>query len=221
MCGRFSLAKTTLDKEYNLDREATLIPNFNVTPGISIPVIINQNGKNLLELMHWEFRLGSDSNSFNLINAKAETLEEKRTFSHLLDKGRCLIPATGFYEWLRTENGKIPHYIHLTDRELFGFAGLYRQIKHSGSGQTEYEVVIITTSPNKTMEKIHNRMPVILLKGDERQWLDTSKPFSEVKHLLSPYPDDQMTAFPISRQVNNPRNNGPELTEEFEYELSL
>jgi putative SOS response-associated peptidase YedK len=222
MCGRFTLAKTNLDKEYNLTSDKKLIPNFNITPSMSIPVIISENGKNFLKMMDWGFNLETAKGNLQIINAKSETLLEKQTFQGLVNSKRCLIPATGFYEWKRIDaKTKFPYFIHLTDREIFGFAALFRTVLEKTTGLEKYETVIITTNANKTMSSIHSRMPCIFLKGDEEKWLNSNLKFDMAKSCLYPYPDSQMKAFTVSKRVNSPINNEDNLTDYFEYELNM
>src|SRR5476651_2005500 len=106
-----------------------------------------------------------------MINAVGETLSEKPTYKKPLINARCIVPASGFYEWLVTPEGKVPYYFHLKDREIFGFAGLFVARKDS-EGVEMKSFTIITTTPNKIVEPVHNRMPVILRREDEAVWLD-------------------------------------------------
>jgi putative SOS response-associated peptidase YedK len=146
-----------------------------------------------------------------LINARAETLSQKRTFSKLLSSQRCLIPASGFYEWQQAAGGKIPHYISLKDEPLFAFAGLYER-GADAQGADVFFYTIITTTPNALMAPIHNRMPVILSRDEEEFWLNPDETEAErLLPLLKPYPTEKMEAKPVSRAVNNVRNDGPTL----------
>lgn len=215
MCGRFSLANTNLKTEYDAINNLNHKPRFNIAPSSQIPVVITKNGKNFLEYMHWGFNLKFGDKNTLLINARSETLEEKRTFKPHLEQGRCLVPATGFYEWKKTDNGKIPQYIFLPDRTIFAFAGLYREINPG-----EFDVTILTINPNKLMKEIHNRMPVILKKGDEQRWLSDS-PYNDVCDLLTPYPAEEMQAYSVSKKVNSPSNDSPDLVDKFSYELDI
>jgi putative SOS response-associated peptidase YedK len=145
-----------------------------------------------------------------LINARAETVDEKASFKTCLQRKRCLIVADGFYEWKKEGSTKRPHRITLKSQELFGFAGLWDTWR-SPTGEIVNSCSIITTTPNEVMEPIHNRMPVILPRDVEQVWLDpgiTDSTF--LKSLLVPYPADLMTAYEVSTLVNSPKNNGPE-----------
>jgi putative SOS response-associated peptidase YedK len=146
-----------------------------------------------------------------MINARAETLNEKPTFKHPFRRQRCIIPADGFYEWKKTD-GKQPYRIKLKSGELFGFAGLWDRWERDG--QEVYSCTIITTEPNELMASIHNRMPVILDRKDENDWLNSNIDDTDfLRTFLRPYNEDEMEAYPVSTQVNSPKNNYPSLIE--------
>lgn len=218
MCGRFSLGTTNLKAEYNLVEEVQIHPSFNVSPGVQVPVVISENGRNKIVFMKWGFELKfGDGPAKQLINAMGETLSEKPTFKKLIQSQRCLIPATGFYEWMKTENGKIPHYIYLKEQKLFSLGGLWR-LEKTEDGQLIQTCVIITTEPNELMKPIHNRMPLIVGKLDEGVWLN-SHDEKIVSSLVKSYPSEAMQAITVSRKVNNVGNDSPDLIEEFKWEL--
>ncbi len=128
-----------------------------------------------------------------------------------LQSQRCLVPASGFYEWQRTVDGKVPHWIYLPDEPLFAFAGLWDSWT-SPSGDEVRSYTIVTCEANEFMAPIHNRMPVILTREAEEDWLGPDRVEPErLLPLLRPYPDDRMAAYPVSRAVNNPRNDSPDL----------
>ncbi len=137
------------------------------------------------------------------INARAETLATSGMFRGSIAKGRCIIPADGFYEWKMIDpdkKTKQPMYIQLQDTSLFGFAGIYTTPTKAHPAGT---AAIITTTPNELMASIHNRMPAILLPALEDVWLDPKMTdTSEALTLLTPYPADAMIATPVSTRVN-------------------
>jgi len=145
-----------------------------------------------------------------MINARLETLEEKPSFREPLRKQRCLIPATGFYEWETTETGKLPYHIHPTDQELFAFAGLYA-LWQGPQGKQLKTFTIITTVANDLIYQIHSRMPVILQPKDEQTWLDPASSLPVLNRILQVYPADKMEMYPVSRRVNNPEINDSSL----------
>lgn len=219
MCGRYAIVLVgdgTLQRRFSLEeRIDEPQPRFNVAPTQTLPVI-TRNSPNRVEMMRWglipswakDASIGS-----RMINARAETVAEKPAFRRPLRTQRCLVPATGFYEWKRDGDRKAPHFIHLPDEPLFAFAGLY-DIWRNPEGQTVKTYTILTTEPNAVMAGIHNRMPVILRREDEDEWLDPTN--TEPEHLLPllrPYLSDAMAAYPVSRMVNSPQNDVPALLE--------
>jgi putative SOS response-associated peptidase YedK len=138
------------------------------------------------------------------INARAESLTEKLSFSKLLTNRRCLVPASGFFEWKKEGSKKIPFYFHLPSCPLFAIAGLYDQWADTG-GTPLITFTIITTEPNELVAKIHNRMPSILLAGHEDRWLSqNSLNTADLKEILAPFPAENMAMYPVSSLVNSP-----------------
>jgi putative SOS response-associated peptidase YedK len=123
---------------------------------------------------------------------------------------RCLVPADGFFEWKRTGTAKQPYYLRRGDGGPLAFAGLWDRWR--GDAGTEIDsFTIVTTTPNDLVAPIHNRMPAILLPDRYDMWLDPEhRDVDDLGSLLGPYPAEEMTAYPVSRFVNNPRNEGPE-----------
>ena len=146
-----------------------------------------------------------------MINARAETVSEKPSFRTPFKHRRCLVLTNGFYEWLRTPEGKQPYYLHVKDGSPFGFAGLWETWR---DGEEIRSCTIITTEANQLVGEVHSRMPVILPPEDYELWLDPE--FEEKQALTSvlrPYPSDGMEAYPVSRRVNSSSNNAPDCIE--------
>ncbi len=215
MCGRYTLDKQADDiaKRYNA---ATKVkdsrPNYNVAPSQVMPVITeDETGKRHIELMRWGIprMLGKDLVK-ELINTRAEKAFGgfwKRT---VLNQ-RCLIPATGFYEWKTITTGKVPFFIHPKHIDLYSFAGIWDTWKGK-DGQVIKTYSIMTTEPNKEMSSIHNREPVILHPEDEEDWIKPSNDTEEsLENLLFPLEDNSLDIYEVSRDVNNPRNNDKSL----------
>ena len=144
-------------------------------------------------------------------NAKAETLAEKPMFRSLLKNKRCLVPASGFYEWKKEGTRKIPYYIHLKDSPVFAFAGLY-DVWYDAFNEAHPTYTVIITDANELVAPLHNRMPVILKRDDESRWLSGETPTSdEMKKILGPYPSGEIDAYPVSLRVNSPADDDEQL----------
>jgi putative SOS response-associated peptidase YedK len=215
MCGRFALAfvKGFYSRFEVIDQQAGIEPRFNIAPTQTVPTIVCQS-PNRVVMMRWGLvpfwakdpRIGN-----KLINARAEGITTKPAFRASLKRKRCLVPATGFYEWKKTDGGKVPHYVHMRDDSFFAFAGLYDNW-HGPDGSELLSFTIVTTSPNAMMKKIHNRMPVMLRQEDEGLWLSKEPlPEDELTRILLPYPSRPMAAYPVSQAVNNPNNESEDL----------
>jgi putative SOS response-associated peptidase YedK len=147
-----------------------------------------------------------------MINARSETVTEKASFRNAFKRRRCIVPASGFYEWQKQNGEKQPMYIQPTDEPLFAFAGLW-ETWHSPDGGELESCTILTTTPNELMGQIHNRMPVLLEPEDYEDWLEPGDEPEQGLHLLRPFPPHKMAAYPVSTIVNNPRNDVPDCIE--------
>lgn len=213
MCGRFSLYNLPeLINEYQLDFSDEIKPHYNIAPSQAILAIINDGGYHARQLRWGLIPFWSKAVFAGLINARAETVDQKPSFRQSFAKRRCLIPADGFYEWKKQEKGKQPYRITLKDRQVFAFAGLW-ETWTSPSGDTINSAAIITTEPNAAIRPIHNRMPVVLPKTAESVWLDGDADHQTLKSLLKPYRSEQMELYPISNRVNSARNDSPSVLE--------
>jgi len=218
MCGRFTLTTDPADLKdafYWVNfGNATITPRYNIAPTQGIPVVTNR-GDNALEFFTWglvPFWAKDPSIGQRMINARCETLSEKPSFRNAYKRRRCLILADGFYEWKKIPGDKtrLPMYIHLINQQPFAFAGIWEDW-HSPDGSQILSTTIITTQPNELIQPIHNRMPVILKPETYATWLLSGETTNEkLKSLLTPYDYELMTAHPVSRLVNNPRNDNPD-----------
>jgi len=208
MCGRYSLV--CIDDLGNRFRVFNPMigarSRFNIPSGNEMPVVVRAQ-KNELVMMQWglvpHWTKGQKPVK-PLINARAETLAEKPSFRNLLASNRCLVPATGFFEWKTEGHRKTPFYISLKGSPCFTFAGLYDEWKDP-AGTKIATYTIITTAPNELVAAIHNRMPVILKQKNEERWLSgESFTASHLNDILAPYPPGEMVMFPVSPLVNNP-----------------
>lgn len=153
---------------------------------------------------HW----AKDENfSAKLINARAETVQEKPAFKEAFKERRCLIPATGFYEWKQEGGRKQPYFVKMKNGRLFAMAGIWESWQ-SPAGETIESCAIITTEANTTVGKIHDRMPAIFPENSYGLWLSTTNDGKALRDFLRPYDPFKMTAYPVSGMVNYVKNEG-------------
>lgn len=219
MCGRFTL--TTPDQDlmvqFNLPEIPDIQPRYNIAPTQSVPAVrIAAGGDRELALLRWgliPFWAPDATVSARMINARSETAAVKPAFRAAFRQRRCLVLADGFYEWQKVDGGKQPYLIRLRTGDAFAFAGLWERWR-GPEGVTIESCTLLTTTPNDLILPLHNRMPVILDPRDYGLWLDPASQTPEpLAGLLRPYPSDLMTAYPVSRAVNNPKAEGPHLAE--------
>lgn len=218
-------------------------PRYNIAPGQHNPVVVRDgSGHNQLELMQWGLVPAWSKEAkvaYATINARAETLASKPTFRKPLATQRCLVPATGYFEWVQAaqgvtgasvarvnqgSQGKQPYRIRLRSESegidgvdgvdgIFAFAGLY-DIWQGPGGEELQTYAIVTTRANDALSAIHSRMPVILQNDAAGAWLDRdNRDIEKLISLLQPYSEEGMTAYPVSRLVNSTMNDGRELIE--------
>jgi putative SOS response-associated peptidase YedK len=203
MCGRFTLRDPRRAK---FDRQPVggwfnLVPRYNIAPSQNVLAITSRNGKPEASLFQWGLVPAWSREAKGFINARAETLQEKPSFSESFQRRRCLIPADGFYEWRRAGRSKQPYYFQMSDEGPFVFAGIWDQWQ--GGGRVIVSCAIITTTPNELLASIHDRMPVILAPSSHRAWLNHESAASTLTALLAPFPAEQMKAHPVSDEVNH------------------
>ena len=219
MCGRYSLTPDMDQLQLRFGFRAGDIqhtPRYNVAPTQDVLTVTDNGEENLGQLMRWgliPFWAKDPKVGSRMINAKAESVAEKPSFREAFQRRRCLILADGFYEWRKDGKVRVPMRIVLKSGEPFGFAGLWERWK-SPEGEVVRSCTIITTVPNELMEPIHDRMPVILSKEAEREWLDVSnKDTAELRELLVPYEASAMEVYEVSSLVNAWANETPEVIE--------
>lgn len=216
MCGRFvrSQSVPAIAEAFGVsEASCDLGPSYNIAPTQKVAVIITDGVKQLVPVRwglvpSWAKDLSIGN---RMINARAETITEKASFRTAFKKRRCLVVADGFYEWKRVGDSKSPMHIRLKNGKPFGFAGLY-EVWNSPEGEAITTCTIVTTEANELMKPIHERMPVIIPKEREDDWLDPAmKDTTFLQELLNPYPANEMEAYSVSKLVNSPQNNSPEL----------
>jgi putative SOS response-associated peptidase YedK len=218
MCGRFTVATdpAEISERFDVVLPEDWAPSYNVAPTQDVLGIVRgrEHERELRALRfglvpHWA---KDTKGSFSLINARAETVRTRSAYRSLLERRRALIVADGFYEWRTDPDGrKRPVRYTLATGELFAFAGLWASWRDPESGAWLDSCSIITTTANGLVAPVHDRMPVILPREHERDWLDPALAPDEVDALLRPYPEAAMAAADASMLVNSPKNDGPEL----------
>jgi putative SOS response-associated peptidase YedK len=206
MCGRYTLiCIDDLGLRFRIhDPSLGFRSHFNVAPSDMMPVIVRQERTEAVT-MQWGLisHLAKDAKGApHPFNARVETIADRPLFSSLLARNRCLVPASGFYEWKREGRRNVPYYITLKECPLFAFAGLY-DVWYDAAGTLCPRYTIITTKANELVSTLHDRMPAILKREDEEKWLSGESPGKEaLGRILAPYPAGEMTAYPVSNRVN-------------------
>ncbi|MBI5673469.1 MAG: SOS response-associated peptidase [Nitrospirae bacterium] len=220
MCGRYSQTATpaVIAEQFAVSGPPLFTPRYNIAPSQSVVAIWADPETSVRQLvfLRWgllpswarDARIGTQC-----INAKAETVAEKPAFRSAFKKRRCLVVATGFYEWQVQGKRKQPMWIGMKSKAPFAFAGLWEHWQPA-EGEPADTCTIITTEPNELTKPIHTRMPVILPPSAYDVWLDPSyQHVDPLKALLRSYPSEELMAYPISTLVNNPRNDAPQVLE--------
>jgi putative SOS response-associated peptidase YedK len=227
MCGRFAVVIPKKYQSFVSDLDLSfldvpgemLLPRYNVSPGQQIPVIV-QTRETLLTTMHWGYKPhwipGFDR---EMINAKSETVDTKSVFKPAFEHHRCLILATGFYEWKKAGTRKIPYYFSLKDNPVFAFAGIF-SAPDQKFPLVDATTAILTATPNELVATVHDRMPVILTGESARHWVQDTDTVN-LKTYFQPYPARKMQTYEVSQMVNSTRNGGEELIRPVERLISF
>ncbi len=218
MCGRFSvhhLADALLFL-FDLHDAPEYPPRYNIAPSQQVPVVRRQHQHRVLEpalvrwglIPHWA---GAANIGYRMINARAEGVAEKPAFRAAFRRRRCLVPAHGFYEWRKRDTSpKRPFNIRRKDGRPFAMAGLWETWTDPASGQEVQSCTIVTTAANALIEPLHNRMPVILERGEFQAWLDPADTGGRgLLPLLESRPWPEMVCEPVSLAVNDVKSDGP------------
>ena len=215
MCGRFALYEPSdkIKEHFGLDNVPDLPPNYNIAPGMIIFGITYFENVLSPMLFKWGFipHWSKDKKTgYKMINARIESAWEKPSFRGAIRHKRCLIPASGFFEWKKTEDGKQPYFVTVTGSNMFAMAGIWETWEDKSSGEIIDSCAILTTEAGGVVKDIHDRMPVIIDHGGYQEWLD---PMIQTQDKLSikQVRENNMEAWPVSSKANSPRNNSPEL----------
>jgi len=214
MCGRFTsfLSPELLSSVFGVTVKSALPQRYNIAPTQLVQVVREKAEGRYLSPVRWglvpswakELSIGS-----HMINARCETVHEKPAFRHAIKYSRCIVPANGFYEWEHIGQERHPLYIQMSDGSPIGFAGLWEHWK-APNGDTIESFSILTTTSNKLLENIHDRMPVIISPENFDLWLNHNMhdPL-QLQEIYLPFPPEKMTAFQVPTLVNNPRFDSP------------
>ena len=226
MCGRYVVVSTVkaIEKRFNVKCEVDINPNYNIGPGSMAPVIASDDPKNV-QLMQFGLTPFWAKKKMYMFNARAEGdhnrendpeytgargIISKPAFRKPIRSKRCLVIADCFIEGTTKEKLDKPYVVYLRKNQRpFAMAGIWDEWTDKETGEILRSFSIVTTVPNKLLQKLpHHRSPVILPREKESQWLDLESPLSDITAMLNPYPSKEMNAYPIDKQIKNPRNNG-------------
>jgi putative SOS response-associated peptidase YedK len=214
MCSRYFL-----DADGNVIAYTFSVPvhdrirkRFNIAPSQEAPVVrADASGTRRIAMLRWglvPFWAKDPSLGSRMINARSETVKEKPAFRQAFKSRRCAIPASGFYEWTGDPKHRVPHAITVEGRALIAFAGLWECWKDP-EGKPLETFTILTTAANRFVAGMHDRMPAILADGDVDTWLTGG--IEDAWKVIRPYPEEAMRERTVSRALNNPRNESPDV----------
>lgn len=218
MCGRFTLLVPAeeLAQAFELPSVPEVVPpRYNIAPTQPVAIVRLNPDRQQRELAYVNWGLipswADDPDIGNrMINARAETAAEKPAFRAAFKYRRCLVPASGFYEWQQRNGAKQPYYIYPAEASVLGLAGLWERWVHPDGSEIQ-SCTILTTAPSDDVANLHNRMPLILDPADYATWLNSDGAnLDELQHLLRPAPAGTLATEPVSTYVNRPGNEGPE-----------
>lgn len=213
MCGRFTISvnkesiQNYLQSYFEINFEDQFSPRYNIAPNQKVLAIIHDGNRYRAGYIKWGF-IPQSKPKYQIINVRAETIEQKPFFKDSFLRRRCLIIADSFYEWKKGSKEPVRFYLHHLP---FAFAGIYN-VRILENGEKEATCAIITTNANNIVRKVHYRMPVIIEKDKYAQWLKPHQDLKVLKSLLVPY-EKEMDGYIVSQMVNNPQNDNPECLE--------
>ncbi|MCU0975017.1 MAG: SOS response-associated peptidase [Steroidobacteraceae bacterium] len=220
MCGRYAFfaPADAVQRWFGVPFAPGLAARYNIAPTQDVPVLREREaGHREVALLRWGLVpswAGDPSIGQRMINARAETLAVKPSFRAAFRRRRCVVLASGWYEWQKTATGKQPFFLHRRDGEPLGFAGLWEQWVDRGSGEAIQSCAIVTTAAPPALADIHDRMPAVLAREALAEWLDPMvTDGARLSPLLGAGEAASIEARPVSRAVNDARNEGPQLVE--------
>lgn len=218
MCGRFTITSPpeALRALFGYEEHPNFPPRYNIAPTQPIPIVRLMNAKRSFQLVRWGLvpSWSKEMPKSVLINARAETIDDKPSFRGGFRHRRCLVPADGFYEWQAQAGGpKQPFLIRRRDRQPFAMGAIWEDWLTADGSELD-SAAIITTAANDTLKPVHQRMPLILDSEEWDTWLNTEEiSAKDARKLLKPAPDDLLEAVPVSPRVNRVSEDDPGLIE--------
>jgi len=217
MCGRFTLRRADKLKfdsvnAYDFWRSPA---RYNIAPTQPIWTVLDREGDRELTQLQWGLIPSWSEKPAGIINARAESIDEKASFKESFRRRRCLIPADGFYEWEKLGKATQPHFFQMRNAAPFSFAGIWDEWRSDGARITS--CAIVTTNANELLATIHHRMPVILPRDAEGEWLNESITIERLRTLMVPFDATKMIGTPVTIRVNSADNDDPSLVEPIEH----
>ena len=208
MCGRFTHRYTwaEIQRLYRLTSPASNVqPSYNVCPTDTVNVVTSSDDTRILQPMRWGLvprwwsKPLKELMRLSTFSARVETVTTKPFFREAFKRTRCIIPASGYYEWQDTPDGKQPHYFTRTDGQVISFAGLWDEWKDRATGETLKSCTMIITEPNAMVAEVHDRMPVVLEPDNFKPWLEREVGLE----ILLPAAEGILQRWPVSKRVNS------------------
>jgi putative SOS response-associated peptidase YedK len=221
MCGRYTRAilPADIEDDFQTIRGPTIMipgPSWNVAPTQEAPIVGLSAGRRVVRVHRWGLVPSSAprASAGRTINVRAESVATSPTTRAAFARRRCLVPATGFYEWLKADGHKLPHLLRPADQARFAFAGLWEAMRDEAGELRSFAVV--TTTPNEVAARVHDRMPVILHRDAWDAWLDPASDPDTLRALLAPYPSECTEMWPVGPRVGSAANDDASLVERVE-----
>lgn len=212
MCGRFALFAEPDDllAQFGIEPPEAYAARYNIAPSQPVLAVVEREQQRTVDLLSWGLLPSwskDPSGSRRPINARAETVAEKPSFRAAFRRRRCLVPASGYYEWQKIAGGKQPVYIDRTDRSCFAIAGIWEYWERDGN--VVVSLALLTCAANAALAPVHHRMPVIIEPDNFALWLAADAPAPDLQRLLAPAPAHNFATRNVSRRVNSPANDSP------------
>lgn len=215
MCGRFAQKASAKELEhyYKAQNRVAFEPSYNIAPQTDIPTVLlsRKSGEREIHLLRWGLIPSwakDESFAAKCINARSETIKEKASFRESFKKRRCIVPATGFYEWKREGETKTPYFIR-PKQGLFSLAAIWASWTPKTGDAPINTVAILTTGANPALQNVHHRVPVNLSEDRFEPWLDPNVQGKDLEFMLEPLADDAIEFWEVDKRVNKVANNNP------------